>query len=128
MENRRFSPLSISPGPIISFLRRLLAQVFADQDLEQLIPVDLADQSPGVVVVGDIGGVLGEDITHDLIDGIIALFLQCLIDGGEDLVDLRVLFHRDAEFPGKIVHTDTTFLSLTGLSNIELVYSIFEKL
>ena len=34
------------------------AQVTLHQHLQQLVPVDLADQGPGVVVVGDIGGVL----------------------------------------------------------------------
>ena len=79
-------------------------------------------------MIGDIGGVFGENIAHNLIDWIIALFLQCLIDRGEDLMDLRVLLQCDTEFPGKIVHTDTTFLSLERLPTWYIVYSIFEKL
>ena len=89
--------------------KRLLPQISADQHLQQLVPVDLADQGPGIVVIGDVGGVLGENITHDLVDGVIALFLQCPIDGRENLMDLCVLLRGNIEFPGKIVNTDTTF-------------------
>ena len=54
----------------------LLSQVLADQLLQQFVPVKLTDHAAGVVVVGDIGGILGQKIAHNLIDGIIALFLQ----------------------------------------------------
>ena len=87
-----------------------LAQILPHEDLKKLVPVDLADQGPGVVVVGDIGGVLRENIADDLVDRIVALFLQCLIDRGQDLMDLRVLFHHDTELSGKVVHADTIFL------------------
>ena len=81
----------------------LLAQIFPHQDLEQLVPVDLANQGPGVVVVGNIGGVLGQDIAHDLIDGIVALFLQRLVNRRENLMKLRVLNQREAELSRKNV-------------------------
>ena len=89
-----------------------LVQVLAHQNLQQLVPVDLANQGAGAQMVGDIGGVFGEDVAHDLVDGIIALFLQCLIDSGQNVADLSILIHGDLKFTGKIVHTDTTFLSL----------------
>ena len=44
-------------------------QVLLHQLLEQLVPVQLADEGAGVVVVGDIGGVLREDVADDLVDG-----------------------------------------------------------
>ena len=91
----------------------LLVQIPADQNLQQLVAVDFPDQGAGIVVVGDIGGVLGKDVAHDLVDGVISLFLQCPIDGGKDLVDLRVLVHGNFKLPGiviHVVHTDTTFL------------------
>ena len=75
----------------------LLTQILPHQHLKQLVPVNLADQGPGVVVVGDIGGVLGQDIAHDLIDGVIALLLQGLVDGGENLMNLLVLFQSETE-------------------------------
>ena len=101
---------------LAGFVSGLLSQIPPHQHLQQLITVDLADECAGTHVVGDIGGIFGENITNDLIDGVIAFFLQCLIDGGQDVVNFSVLFHRDTEFTGKIVHTDTTFLSLPGLS------------
>jgi len=42
-------------------------------------------------MIGDVGGVLREDIADDLIDGVVALFLQCLVHGQQDLMDLFVL-------------------------------------
>ena len=52
----------------------LLEQVLANQHLHQLVPVDLADHAPGVVVICDIGGIFGQQVADDLIDGIIAFF------------------------------------------------------
>jgi hypothetical protein len=49
-------------------------------------------------VVGDVGGVLAENIAHDLVDGVIALLLEGIIDGGQDHPDLLVLVNADAEF------------------------------
>ena len=46
-------------------------QMLFHQLLRQLVPIETADQRTGVVVVGDIGGVLGENIAHDLVDGIV---------------------------------------------------------
>ena len=49
-----------------------LAQIAEQQLLQQLVPVDAGDEAAGAVIVGDIGGILGENITHKLIDGVIA--------------------------------------------------------
>jgi hypothetical protein len=54
----------------------LLEQILANQRLHQLVPVNLADHAPGVVVIGDIGGVFGQKITYDLIDGVVTLLAQ----------------------------------------------------
>ena len=51
-----------------------MEQIVLDQSLQQLVPVNLADEGAGVVVVGDIGGVLGQDVTHDLVDGHMILY------------------------------------------------------
>ena len=84
-------------------------QVAFDQDLQELIAVDLTDQRARMVVVGDIGRILGEDVSHDLIDGIVALFLQCTIDRRHDLLDLFVFFLIDVELTRQIYHMDSTF-------------------
>ena len=49
-------------------------QIVAHQLGEQLVPVQTADHRSGVVVVGDVGGILREKIAYDLIDGIVTLF------------------------------------------------------
>ena len=87
----------------------LLLQILLNQNLQQLVTVDLADEGAGVVVVGNVSGILGEDVTNDLVDGIVALFLQCVINGGEDQADLGIFIHFDSEFTGKIFHFVTTF-------------------
>ena len=51
-------------------------QVFPDQNLHQLIPVDLADHAAGAAVVGDVGGVFRQQIPHDLVNGIVTFFVQ----------------------------------------------------
>ena len=68
----------------------LMEQIVLDQSLQQLVPVHLADEGAGVVVVGDVGGILGQNIAHDLVDGVIALFLKGLIYLGEDGLDLQI--------------------------------------
>lgn len=78
-------------------------QILLHQLLEQLVPVQLADQGPGVVVVGDIGGILAEDIAHDLVDGVVPLFLQGIVNGCEDGFDFVAPVEIDAE-PARIIH------------------------
>ena len=56
-------------------------QIAADQLLQKLVPIQLGDHTAGVVVVGDVGGVLGQQIADDLIHRIVALFLQSVEDG-----------------------------------------------
>lgn len=50
----------------------------------------MADEGAGVIVGGDIGGVFAEDIANQLVDGIVALFQQRLIYGGQG--SLQFLF------------------------------------
>ena len=47
-------------------------QIILHQSLQQLVPIHLADEGAGGVVVGDVGGVLGQDVAHDLVDGVVA--------------------------------------------------------
>ena len=89
----------------------LLAEIAAHERLQQFVAIQLADQRAGVVVVGDIGGILREDVADDLIDGVIPLFLQCLIDCGQNVINLHILIVHNTEFAGLVIHTDTTFPS-----------------
>ena len=87
--------------------KRLLPQISADQHLQQLVPIHLADQGPCAVVVGDIGGVLRQDVAHDLVDGIIALILQRGINGGQNMTDLSDLFKPNIKLTVKFIHWKT---------------------
>ena len=80
-------------GSCFGVMGKLLGvQVRTHQSLEQFVPVDFPDQASGIVVGGDVGGVLREDISHDLIDRIISFFVQCLIDFSQYLTDLLFFF------------------------------------
>ena len=76
-------------------------------------------------MVGDVGRILGENVAHDLIDGIIALFLESFVDGGEDVVYLLLLILCRVELTGKFVHVGTAFLIF---SISLLVYALFPEL
>ena len=68
-----------------------LEKIFANQNLHQLVPVDLADHGTGIVVVGDVGGVLGQKVTYDLVDGVIAFLSQSFIHTPEGLAHISVI-------------------------------------
>ena len=57
----------------------LLEQILPHKHLHQLIPINFADFGSSAVVVGDIGGILGQKVADDLINGIVAFFSQCLV-------------------------------------------------
>ena len=50
-------------------------QVAAEHGLQQIVTVNLADEGAGSLVCGDLSGIFGQDIAHQLIDRIVALFL-----------------------------------------------------
>ena len=75
----------------------LKTQEIPNQKIEQLIPVDFADQTPCVLIVGDIGGILRQDVAHDLVDGIVALFLQSVVHRLQDRLCFRLLFMGDGK-------------------------------
>ena len=83
----------------------LLAQVAAQENLQQLVAIQLADQRARLPVVGDVGGVLRKDVAHELVDGVIALLLQRGVHARQDVVDLLVLFLRGVEFAGIVFHS-----------------------
>ena len=92
-------------------LIQLLFEIFAYQHLQQFITIDFTNHRTCVIVIGNVGGILGEDVTNNLIDGIISLLLQSLIDGGEDQADLGIFVYCDFKFTGKIIHRIPPFSS-----------------
>ena len=85
--------------------------------MQQLVAIQLADQRAGVVMVRDIGGVLRQDVAHDLVDGIIALILQRGINGGQNMTDLSVLFLRNIKLSGKFFHWESPSFPCRQYSN-----------
>jgi len=73
------------------------------EHLEQLIPVDMPDEAAGVVVGGDIGGVLGKDVPYELVDRVITLLTQGFIHCGEDLLDFLLPILSDGEGDGRFM-------------------------
>ena len=63
-----------------------LVQVAGQQLLQQLVAVKAADEAAGVVVVGDVRRVLGEDVADELVDRVVAFDNKGMIHGSEDLL------------------------------------------
>ena len=70
----------------------LLAQVAAQEDLQQLVEIQLAYQRACQPVFGDVGGVLRKDVAHELVDRVIALLLQRGVHARQDVVDISEIF------------------------------------
>ena len=66
-------------------------QIILQEHLQKLVTVDVADHTAGVFVVCDIAGVFGENVSHDLANGIVALFFKGAVDLGEDLLHLTLV-------------------------------------
>ena len=81
----------------------LFPKIGQEQLLKQLVPVDAADERPGVVIVGDVGGILREDITYDLVDGVVALLHEGVVHTGQDLPDFGAVI-QNLEFACGFFH------------------------
>ena len=88
-KNRRFSSASA-----LSFWKKLLQftgvfyynilvaentsalQIIAEHCAKQIISVYFSDKTTRIFIIGDIGRILGQKISNDLVDGIVSLFEQ----------------------------------------------------
>ena len=61
----------------------LFTQIRFNKHLKKLVSVDVADKTSCVVVCCYVGGILGEDIAYDLVDGIIAFLTKSVINNGQ---------------------------------------------
>ena len=100
----------------------------AYQFLQQLVPVNAADQAAGVVVVCDIGGVLGEDVAHDLVDGVVTLFPESVIHRGEDALHLFVRVIRDGKFSCSVKQVGALLLWVCIKSHVRELEGILIKM
>ena len=76
----------------------LFAQVVFQQYLKQVVPVDPADIGTGALIGGDISGVFREDVAHQLVDGIVPLFLQRMIHIRQNCLDFFIAVFIDGSF------------------------------
>ena len=77
---------SVPEGGSIFTYFYLFAQIAAHERLQQLVAVEAADEAAGVVVVGDIRRILGENVADELVDGVVPFDNKGMIHGSEDLL------------------------------------------
>ena len=82
----------------------LHVEVAAQHSLQQIVTIHLADHGTGVLIGRNVGRVFGLNVAHQLIDRVIAFFLQSIVHLLYDLVDLIVLFIVDGENRGCVSH------------------------
>ena len=82
----------------------LAKQIATDQLLEKLVPVQLADEISGIVIVGDIGGVFGQKIADNLIDGVISFFVESIEYTAEGSAHILLVLTGNGEFNGAVRH------------------------
>ena len=75
-------------------------QIAAYQLLQKLVPIQLADHAAGIVVVGDISGILREEIANDLVDGVITLFVQSVEHTAENATHIVLIITRYSKLDG----------------------------
>ena len=79
-------------------------EIIAHQLLHQLVPVQLTDHAAGIVVVGDIGGIFCEQVADDLIDGIIAFFIQSIEYTTQNPAHIFLVIAGNRKLDGTLCH------------------------
>ena len=79
-------------------------QVTTYQLLKQLVPVQSTNIGTCIVVVGDIGGILCEQVANDLIDGIIAFFIQSIEYIPQNLTHILLVLTGNHKFNCTVRH------------------------
>jgi hypothetical protein len=91
----------------------IFEQIATHQLLQKLIAVELADHTAGIVIVRNIGGIFREDISYDLVDGIVALFIQCVEHSPQNTVHIVFFVTGNCELDGIFRH-ETDLLGMFG--------------
>jgi hypothetical protein len=92
-----------------------LGQIAPNQFLQQLITIQLADHAACIVVVGDIGGILGQQISDDLVDRVVTLFPQSIEHSPEDAAHIVFVVTGDCELNGIFRHGFDLLMVDTGI-------------
>ena len=72
--------------------------------MQQVVTVHFADEGTSPLISRDIGRIFGQDIAHQLVDGVIAFFLECVVHLLHDFMDLDVLLIVDGENGSCVAH------------------------
>ena len=75
-----------------------------DEFLQKLITVDTPNERACILMICNVSRVFAQDVTNDLIDGIIAFFFQSIVDRYEDLSHIHFVIAADFEFDCIIEH------------------------
>ena len=81
-----------------------VADIITHKGLQQIVAVNAANQRTGVLVSSDISRVLRKNIADQLVDGVIAFFLECVVHLLHDFVVLIVLLIVDRENSSCVTH------------------------
>ena len=81
-----------------------IKKFFASLTLQKLVPVQFADHAAGIVVIGDIGRVLCQQVTDDLVDRVVTFFVQGVGHTPEDTVHILFVITGNRELDGVFRH------------------------
>ena len=81
----------------------LIKQIALDELLEELVPVQLTNHGAGVVVICNIGGIFGQKVPYDLIDGVVTLFAEGVENRTENPMHVFAVITGDGELNGVVV-------------------------
>ena len=79
-------------------------QIIANQLLHQLVPIQLTNHAAGIIVVGNIGGIFCEQVADDLIDGILAFFIQSIEHTMQNTAHILFIIAGNGELDGILCH------------------------
>ena len=83
-----------------SLFSLLIEKIMPHKLVQQFIPVNFADQTARIVVIGDIGRIFRKKVAYDLVDGIIAFFTEGTINGHKCIFHFQVGVVCKREFDG----------------------------
>ena len=90
----------------------LIEKIVPHKLLQEFVTIELTDEAASIIVIGDIGGVLGKNVADNLIDRVVALFCEGLIDLNQNLLHFLVAVVYGGKFNGVALHTLASFFLL----------------
>jgi hypothetical protein len=83
----------------------LIEKIVPYKLLKKIVTVELTDAAASVIVIGDIGRILRENVADNLVNGVVALLSEGLVDLHEDFLHFLVAVVYGGEFNGIAFHT-----------------------